>query len=119
MTKTILVVDDLMAERIRSKQMLEKAGYRVIEAVDGAEALELAKQHLPHAVVMDIVMPTMDGFTATAHLRRFAETSSIPVIMLSSKNQESDIFRAKRLGVFGYLTKPASRDQLLEILATI
>ena len=116
---TILVVDDVTLERLNAKQICARAGYTVIEAKNGQEAVAMTRQFKPAAVLMDIVMPLMDGFTATKRLQTDPTTRHIPIIVISSKKQESDIARAKMLGAKGYLVKPVKQDDLLRALRGI
>lgn len=115
----ILVVDDVQAERNLMTAILRKAGHTVIEAVNGQEALSMAKDHTPDAVVMDIVMDVMDGFAATKRMMMDPATKSIPIIIVSSKPQESDKFRAKQLGAKGYVVKPATAEKVLPVLKQV
>ena len=110
----ILIVDDSPTEISQMKKVLEKAGFRIAVASDGAEALRLAKDMHPDLIFMDIVMPGMDGFRATRSLAADPETRAIPVIMVSSKSQESDRVWGMRQGAVDYLVKPVSSEQLLE-----
>ncbi len=110
----ILIVDDSPTEISQMKKVLEKAGFRIAVASDGAEALRLAKDMHPDLIFMDIVMPGMDGFRATRSLAADPDTRAIPVIMVSSKSQESDRVWGMRQGAVDYLVKPVSSEQLLE-----
>src|SRR5690348_10073460 len=105
----VLVVDDeqRMVDVLRMK--LEMEGYRVIEAGNGLEALERLKADLPDLVVLDVMMPELDGFET---LRRIREVSSIPVIMLTVRNEETDRIRGLEIGADDYLTKPFSPREL-------
>lgn len=113
---TILVVDDVMTERLNVTSILKKAGHEVLEAENGQIALDMAKAHGPAVVIMDIVMPIMDGFAATKRIRQSPETMHIPIVVVSSKHQESDFARAKMLGAKGYLVKPVTAKVLLAAL---
>jgi DNA-binding response OmpR family regulator len=106
---TVLVVDDepRLVDVVRMN--LEVEGYRVLEAFDGYEALEKLKQDLPDLVVLDVMMPELDGF---ATLRRIREVSNVPVIMLTVKQEESDRIRGLEIGADDYLTKPFSPREL-------
>lgn len=115
----ILTVDDMDLERLNIVTILKKAGHTVIEARNGLEALEVAEKEQPDAIFMDIVMPGLDGFGATKRMKQNKKTAHIPIIIVSSKNQESDRFRATHLGAHGYVTKPAQSEQILEILEDI
>lgn len=109
----ILMVDDSPTEIVVAKKILEGKGYTVITASNGAEGVQKAKAEKPDLILMDIVMPDMNGFKATREISKNPETSSIPVIMMSSKDQETDMEWAKRQGATAYLVKPASEDDLL------
>jgi two-component system KDP operon response regulator KdpE len=103
--KLILVVDDepRMIQFIRMN--LELEGYRVIQASNGLEALDRVRDELPDLVIMDVMMPDLDGFET---LRILRETSEVPVIMLTVKSEEDDIVRGLKLGADDYVTKPFS-----------
>lgn len=110
----ILIVDDSPTEVHQMKRVLEAAGFEVETAADGDEAVRKARELLPNLILMDIVMPGMDGFRATRTLSNDPRTSTIPVIMVSSKNQESDMVWGMRQGAVDYLVKPVSASQLRE-----
>ncbi|MDX1616021.1 MAG: response regulator transcription factor [Candidatus Promineifilaceae bacterium] len=108
--KLILVVDD-EPRMIRFIRMnLELEGYQVIEANNGMEALDQVRKHLPDLVVMDVMMPKMDGFEA---LRLLREISTVPVILLTVKSDEEDRVRGLELGADDYVTKPFSPRELV------
>ncbi len=106
---TVLVADDepRLVDVVRLN--LELEGYRVIAAADGLEALERLKAHLPDLVVLDVMMPEMDGFET---LRRIREVSSVPVLMLTVRSEEADRIRGLDLGADDYLAKPFSPREL-------
>jgi two-component system KDP operon response regulator KdpE len=107
--RLVLVVDD-EPRMIRFIRMnLELESYQVIEASNGAEALEQVRQHLPDLVIMDVMMPKMDGFEA---LRLLREISTVPVILLTVKSDEEDRIRGLELGADDYITKPFSPREL-------
>lgn len=106
----ILVVDDVLVERANVVAIVKSLGHTAIEAENGQEALEMAKLHLPAAVIMDIVMPVMDGFAALKRMTQNPELKRIPVIIVSSKGQQSDIRRGQMLGSKGWLTKPVKAE---------
>ena len=119
MAKTILAVDD---ERhiVRLVQVnLERAGYNVVTALDGREALEKIAEARPDLVVMDVMMPYMDGFSVLEHLRKDPTTRDLPVIMLTAKAMDSDIFKGYQLGSDCYLTKPFNPGELLNFIRRI
>lgn len=115
----VLVVDDSPTEIYQFKDMLEALGYEVITAENGRDGVELAKQEQPDCVLMDIVMPDMNGFQATRQICRGDKTSHIPVIIVSSKNQETDKVWGERQGAAGYLTKPVDQPELISIMQQV
>jgi len=110
----ILIVDDSPTEVFQMTKALENAGFRVEVAADGEEALRKAREMRPDLILMDIVMPGMDGFRATRALSNDPATRSIPVIMVSSKSQESDRVWGMRQGAVDFIVKPVTPAQLLE-----
>lgn len=119
MAKKILVVDD---ERhiVRLVEVnLARAGYDVVTAYDGVEALEKVKTEEPDMIVLDVMMPRMDGFEALKRLQADPDTQDIPVIMLTAKAQDADIFRGWSSGVSSYLTKPFNPRELLTFVERI
>ena len=113
----ILVVDDSATEIALSKGMLEKNGHSVITANSGADGVAKAKSDKPDLILMDIVMPDMNGFKATREISKDPATAAIPVIMVSSKDQETDIEWAKRQGAADYIVKPVSADKLMAAIS--
>lgn len=109
----ILIVDDSPTEVHVLKTMLEKNGYEVSSAESGEEGITRAKEIKPDLVLMDIVMPGLNGFQATRQLSNEAETASIPVIIVSTKDQETDKVWGKRQGAKDYITKPVAEKELL------
>ena len=109
----VLIVDDSRTVLRVFALMLEREGYLTIPAVDGQQAISLAKRHQPDLILMDIVMPRMNGFEATRILVNDPETKRIPIVMVSGSNLPSDQIWGMRLGAKGFLTKPVSRDALL------
>jgi twitching motility two-component system response regulator PilH len=110
----ILIVDDSPTEVFQMTKALEKGGFRVEVAADGEEALCKAREMKPDLILMDIVMPGMDGFRATRALSNDPITRSIPVIMISSKNQESDRVWGMRQGAVDFIVKPVTPAMLVE-----
>jgi twitching motility two-component system response regulator PilH len=110
---SILIVDDSPTEVHVFKKLLEKQGYRIITAADGQEGLDVAKRTHPDLIIMDVVMPVLNGFQATRKLRNDEETAHIPVIMVTTKGQETDINWGKRQGANEYLVKPVMPIELL------
>jgi two-component system alkaline phosphatase synthesis response regulator PhoP/two-component system response regulator VicR len=119
MPKKILAVDD---ERhiVRLVQInLQKEGYEVVTAGNGREALEKVKSEKPDLIVMDVMMPEMDGFEALENLKADEATAQIPVIMLTAKAQDADVFSGWQKGADLYLTKPFNPSELLTFVKRI
>ena len=118
-SKRILIVDDSPTEMYKLTAMLEKHGHQVLKAENGADGVALARQEKPDAVLMDIVMPGLNGFQATRQLTKDSETSHIPVIIVTTKDQETDKVWGKRQGAKDYLTKPVDEATLLKTLNAV
>ncbi len=116
---SILVVDDAATSRDIMGRVLSSFGHMVNFATDGIEALPKAKEVKPDLVLMDIVMPRMDGFKAMRTLKDDPSTSSIPVVLVSTKNNESDIFWGKKQGAAEYLPKPFTEQSLVAVVHKI
>ncbi len=119
MAKKILVVDD---ERhiVRLVEVnLQRAGYDIVTAYDGVEALEKVQSEHPDMIVLDVMMPRMDGFEVLQNLQANPATADIPVIMLTAKAQDADIFKGWQSGVSSYLTKPFNPRELLTFVERI
>jgi twitching motility two-component system response regulator PilH len=112
----ILVVDDSPTEMFRFKEILSKNGYDVLEAFNGADGVTLAQAELPDLVLMDVVMPGVNGFQATRQIARSEKTKHIPVVIVSTKDQDTDRVWGKRQGAIDYLTKPIDEAQLLTVI---
>lgn len=110
---TILVVDDSPTEIHIFRKILERQGYRIIVAKDGQEGIDMAVQHRPDLIVMDVVMPVLNGFQATRQLKNNEATAHIPVIMVTTKDQQTDINWGMRQGANEYMVKPVSPAELL------
>lgn len=119
MAQTILVVDDEPALRQMLRQMLEIGGYDVEEAQDGLEALDKIDESIPDAVILDVMMPDMDGITVCKQLRANADTAVLPIIMLSGKTQKEAIAEGLAVGANKYLCKPTSFEDLINSLAEL
>ena len=115
----VLVVDDSPTETQAFKVMLEKHGHEVLNAENGADGVALARQQLPEVVLMDIVMPGLNGFQATRQLTKDPNTKHIPVIIVTTKDQETDRVWGKRQGSKGYLVKPVPAAKLMEEIARV
>jgi len=114
----ILIVDD-NPENVRLLGMvIKKEGYLVGIARDGAQALEMAAQHRPDLVLLDIMMPGMDGFAVCARLKEMAETCDTPVILLTARVESEDIIKGFEVGAVDYVTKPFNTSELLARVRT-
>ena len=109
----VMVVDDSPTDKEFLKQILTRAGHYVLEAASGQDAIALVRQQKPDCVVMDVVMPGMNGFQATRMLTKDPQTASIPVIVVSSKSQETDRLWALRQGAREYIVKPVREAELV------
>jgi twitching motility two-component system response regulator PilH len=119
MNNTILVADDSPTELKLVLNALGKKGYAIVTATDGDDALEQARKHQPRLAILDIIMPGKNGFQVTRALKTDAETSSMKVLLLSSKDQDSDKFWGMKQGADEYLTKPFDEDALLAAVARL
>ena len=117
--RRVLVVDDSPTETYQISNILYKHGFDVVAAETGEQAVELAEEHLPDLVLMDIVMPGINGFQATRQLTRNAKTKKIPVVMVTTKNQDSDREWSRKQGARGYLVKPVPERDLIQTIETI
>lgn len=115
--KTILVVEDSPTQMQSVKLALQAKGYHVITAETGEEGLEKARKELPELVLLDVILPGKNGFQICRDLKTSPETKEMPVILLTSKDQESDRFWGIRQGADEYLTKPCTESDLLASVA--
>jgi twitching motility two-component system response regulator PilH len=111
--KTILVVDDSPTERYFLTDLLRKNGFEIVAAETGEDGVAKAKLEKPDLILMDVVMPGLNGFQATRMLARDPSTKAIPVIMCTTKNQETDRVWGLRQGAIDYLVKPIVAEELL------
>ena len=109
----VLIIDDSPTELHLFQNMLEKAGFGTLVADSGEEGLRQAKSSKPDCILMDVVMPGMNGFQATRKLTQDPTTSRIPVIMITTKDQETDKIWGMRQGAVEYLVKPVDEKQLV------
>lgn len=109
----ILIADDSPTEVYVLQKMLEKNGHEVIVATDGEQAVAMAQSQLPQLILMDVVMPGLNGFQATRRLTKDTATAHIPIVIVSSKHQETDRMWGMRQGARGYLGKPVAEDDLI------
>lgn len=109
----ILIVDDSEAEIQRLKNIIERSGHSLLIGRNGEEGVVWAKKERPDLIFMDVVMPVMDGFRATRILKKDPETSHIPIVLVSTKNQTVDVEWAKRQGANHLVGKPYSATDIL------
>ncbi|MDF1821885.1 MAG: response regulator [Alcanivoracaceae bacterium] len=113
----VLVIEDSATERHGIKEALESAGHTVIECDNGEDGVARSKEEQPDLILMDIVMPGMNGFQATRAITRDDATKDIPVIIVTTKSQETDRLWGERQGAIDYLTKPVKADDLLAVVS--
>lgn len=113
----ILIVEDSQTEMFRFREILLNHGYDVLEASNGAEGAAIAQAEQPDLILMDVVMPGVNGFQVTRHLCRTEATQHIPIVMLSSKDQDTDRAWGMRQGAKAYLIKPIEEAELLSVIA--
>ncbi|MNM85571.1 Response regulator MprA [compost metagenome] len=113
---TVMVVDDSLTVRKASQRLLTRAGYQVVLARDGVDALRQLQEVMPDAMLVDIEMPNMDGFDLTRNVRADSRTTHMPVVMITSRTAEKHRRYAAEIGVNVYLGKPFNEDELLRTL---
>ena len=111
---TVLIVDDSPTEIHVLKTWLEKNGFETLTAESGEEGIQKARTEKPDAIIMDVVMPGMSGFQATRQLSKDPETSAIPVVMVTTKDQETDKIWGMRQGAVACLPKPVTEKQVVD-----
>jgi twitching motility two-component system response regulator PilH len=116
---TVLIIDDSPTELHLFQNMLEKNGFETLVADSGEEGLKQAKLSKPHCILMDVVMPGMNGFQATRKLSKDPDTSGIPVIIITTKDQETDKIWGMRQGAVEYLVKPIAERQLVDMINSV
>ena len=112
----ILIVDDSPSQIEGLRRVVQKLGHDVITAEDGQQGIEVAKRELPDLILMDVVMPNLNGFQATRQISKDPKTSHIPVILVTTKDQETDRVWGLRQGAKGYITKPVNEGQLVKAI---
>lgn len=109
----VLIADDSPTDQHILSRALEKQGFETVVARDGEEAIRLAGERSPDVILMDIVMPGMNGYQATRQLAQDPSTAAIPIVIISTKKQDADRAWGLRQGAVRYLTKPVSDDELV------
>ena len=115
----ILIVDDSPSQLMSIRRIVEKLGHDALTAEDGAAGVEAAKRELPDLILMDVVMPNLNGFQATRTISKDPATSHIPVVLVTTKDQETDKVWGMRQGAKAYVTKPIKEDELVATLAEL
>lgn len=110
---TILIVDDVVSNVLLLKVLLQKEKFNVLTASNGKDAIRMSVQHKPHLILLDVMMPEMDGFEVAEHLRSNPETEKIPFIFLTALNSTADIVKGFQAGANDFITKPFNKEELL------
>lgn len=113
---TVMVVEDFEDNRFMMRRLLELSGYRVLEAVNGEEAVDLARRERPGLILMDLSLPQLDGLAATRQIRQHAELRNVPIVAVSAHDTADFHADALAAGCNDYVTKPIDFDQLEELL---
>jgi twitching motility two-component system response regulator PilH len=113
---TVLIVDDVRTDREVLGRMVEASGNKVVFATNGEEALTQARSLLPALVLMDVVMPGLDGFGACRRLKKDPATARIPVVLITHKSSETDQFWGRKQGADDYLIKPYTAEQIRSVI---
>jgi twitching motility two-component system response regulator PilH len=112
----VLIVDDSPSQLMGMKRIIEKLGHEILTAEDGALGVEAAKRELPDLILMDVVMPNLNGFQATRSISKEPSTSHIPIVLVTTKDQETDRVWGMRQGAKAYLTKPVNEAALIKLV---
>ncbi|MGY3230208.1 twitching motility two-component system response regulator PilH [Luteibacter sp. HA06] len=112
----ILIVDDSPSQLLGIKRIVEKLGHEAITAEDGAQGVEVAKRELPDLILMDVVMPNLNGFQATRTISKEETTKHIPIILVTTKDQDTDKVWGLRQGAKDYVVKPIKEEELVKAL---
>lgn len=112
----ILIVDDSPTGQLELSKMLQKHGHEIFTAADGEEGVAKAIAEVPDLILMDVVMPKLNGFQATRKITQNASTAHIPVVLVTTKNQETDRMWGERQGAKGYLVKPVDESIILSTM---
>ena len=118
-TQTVMVVEDFEDNRFMMRRLLEMSGYRVLEAINGEEAVEIAKRERPSLILMDLSLPLLDGLAATRRIRQQAELRNVPIVAVSAHDTADFHADALAAGCNDYVTKPIDFDQLEALLGRL
>jgi two-component system alkaline phosphatase synthesis response regulator PhoP len=110
----ILIVDDSGTSRMMAQMALAGERYQLVTAKDGVEALEQARRHRPDLILLDVIMPRMDGFEVCQKLREEADTQNTPILMITTRGEEANVERGYEVGCTDYICKPFIPSELLE-----
>ena len=116
---TIMVVEDFEDNRFMMRRLLEMSGYRVLEAVNGEEAVELAHRERPQLILMDLSLPQLDGLAATRRIRQYLDMKDVPIVAVSAHDTADFHADALAAGCNDYVTKPIDFDQLEALLSRL
>lgn len=116
MKPSVLIVDDESMTRDLLRLMLERAGFDISEAEDGLQALLMVAEEVPDVLLLDVMMPNMDGLTVCEKLRAQAETAVLPIILLSARNSPESISEGMKAGATRYLGKPVAYEKLVKTI---
>lgn len=114
--EAVLIVDDSRTIRFALKKMLSQGGYKILEADNGEDAIAVARNHAPILIIMDIVMPGLNGFQATRRMRKIDETRDIPIVIMSGNKEATETFWINRIGANDFMGKPFSRHDVFQRL---
>jgi two-component system, cell cycle response regulator DivK len=117
--RTIMVVEDFEDNRFMMRRLLEMSGYRVVEAVNGEQAVEVAQRERPHLILMDLSLPILDGLAATRRIRQHEELRRVPIIAVSAHDTSDFHADALAAGCNDYVTKPIDFEQLETLLSRL
>ena len=112
----ILIVDDSPSQLMGMKRIVEKLGHEALTAEDGAAGVDMAKAQKPDLILMDVVMPNLNGFQATRAISKETTTAHIPIVLVTTKDQETDKVWGMRQGAKAYITKPFNESALIEVI---
>ncbi len=115
----IMIIDDSPTERFFLQDLLTKKGFNVVTAESGEDGVARAKTEMPDLILMDVVMPGLNGFQATRQISRAPETAHIPIFMCTTKDQETDKVWGVRQGAKDYLVKPVNADELMSKIVAL
>ena len=115
----ILIVDDSPSQLLGIKRIVEKLGHEAVTAEDGAAGVEAAKREMPDLILMDVVMPNLNGFQATRTISKDPDTAHIPIVLVTTKDQDTDKVWGMRQGAKAYVTKPIKEEELVSTLKTL